>query len=73
MWLIIRGGKSTSILFIGNRDGIWKQIWGIRGSFMRASSIIDGNGSYIQILDTTISRKGISEAVINRPVVVLSR
>ena len=44
MWLIRRGGQSTDIIFRGNIDGIWDQIWGIASSFMRERSIINGNG-----------------------------
>ena len=35
IWRIRRGGQSTNIIFRGNRDGSWEQIWGIAGSFMR--------------------------------------
>ena len=41
---IRRGGQSTNIIFRGNINGSWKQIWGIAGSFIRAGSIINGNG-----------------------------
>ena len=43
-WRIIRGVQSTNIIFRGNRDGSWEHIWGIAGSFMRAGSIINGDG-----------------------------
>ena len=44
IWLIRRGGKSTNIISRGNIYGIWEQIWVISGSFMRAGSIISGDG-----------------------------
>ena len=43
IWQIIRGGKITNRVFRRNRDGSWKQIWGISGSFVRAGSTINGD------------------------------
>ena len=43
IWRIIGGGQSNNSIFIGNRYGIWDQIWGIPGSFMRTGSIINGD------------------------------
>ena len=48
LWRIRRGGKSTNIIFRGNINGSWNQIWGISGYFMRAGSIINDNGRDIQ-------------------------
>ena len=70
--LIRRHGQIIKIIFRGNRYGIQENIWGISGSFMWLGSIINFNGIYIQIWATTIICKCIIEAVINRPVVVLS-
>ena len=36
IWQIRIGGQSTNIISKGNLDGIWDNIWGIAGSFMRA-------------------------------------
>ena len=41
------------------------------GLFLRAGSIINGNGMYIQSWATNISWKGNIETLINRPVVVI--
>ena len=67
---IRRGVKSTNIIFRVNRDGIWEQIWGISGYFIRGGSIINGDGRKMHIRAAIISCKGIIESVINRPVVV---
>ena len=56
---IIRGGKSTDIIFRGNRHGNWEQIRGIACSFMRTGSIVNGDGRYINSWDTGIIFKGI--------------
>ena len=71
IWKIRRGGQSNTIIFIGNGDGRWEQIWGISGSFMRARSTINGDGKHMQIWTTIIICKGIIESVINRPIVAL--
>ena len=71
IWLIRRGSQSTKIIFQGNKDGIWEQIWGISGSFMQVGYIIKVNGRQIQSWDTEVICKGTVEAVINRPFVVL--
>ena len=71
IWRISRSGQSTNIIFRGNRDGSWGQIWGLSGSFMRAGSIINGDGRYMQIRATQFICKGIIEAFINCPVFVL--
>ena len=34
IWRIRRGDQSTNIIFRGNRDGSWGQIWGISGFLM---------------------------------------
>ena len=44
IWRIISGGQSTHRNIRGNIDGIWEQIWGISGSFMRVGSIINCDG-----------------------------
>ena len=44
IWLIRRGGQSTTIIFRGNRDGSWEQNWGVSSSFMRKESIINVDG-----------------------------
>ena len=72
LWLIRSGGQSTNKFFIRNIYGSWKHIRGIAGSFIWEGSIINGNGRYIQSQDTTIIWKGIIEAIINRPIVILS-
>ena len=59
--------------FRGNKDGRWEQIWVMAESFMQTGSIINGNGKQIQSWDIKISCKVIIEAVIKRPVIVLSR
>ena len=46
-------------------------IWGISGSLMPVDSIINCYGRYMHSWDTKISCKGIIEAVINRPIVLL--
>ena len=66
LWQIIRGGKSTNIVFGGNRYGSWKHIRGTPGSFLWYGSIINSNGRQIQIWATTTIWKGIIEAVIER-------
>ena len=71
-WQISRGVQSTTIFFRSNRDGSWKHIGGITGSFMWAGSIINGNGRQIQIWATKIICKVIIGSVIKRTVVVLS-
>ena len=43
IWIIRRGGQSTNVIFRGNRDVIWEQIWSILGSFILAGSIINGD------------------------------
>ena len=71
IWKIRGGGQSTTMIFRGNRDGRWEHIWCVSGSFMQEGSIINGDGRYKKIWGTKISCKGIIEALINRPVVVL--
>ena len=44
LWGIIMGGQSTNRFFRGNRDGIWKDIRGISGSFICSGIIINVNG-----------------------------
>ena len=74
IWQIRRGGQGTNRFFRGKRNVSWEQIWGISGSLMQGGrSIINGNGRYIQSWDITISWKEMIEAVITRPVVLLSR
>ena len=72
MWQIRRGGQSNRWFFRGNIYGRWNQVKGIMGSFIRAGTIINGNGRDIQSRANTISWKAIIEAAIKRPVVVLS-
>ena len=71
-WWTRRGVQSTNIIFRGNRNGSWKQIWIIVGYFIQAVSIINSNGSYIKRWDTTIIWKGITREVMNLPIVLLS-
>ena len=68
---IRRGGKITNIIVRGNIYGSWKQILVISSSFMRAGSITNGDGRQVQIWTTKLICKGIIEAVIKLPVVVL--
>ena len=70
-WQIRRGGQSTNIFFRGNRDGSWNKIRVITGYFIPAGPIINGNGMVIQSLATKIIWKGIIEAFINCPVVLI--
>ena len=35
IWRIRRGGQRIKIIFRGNRDGSWEQIWGIAGSLCK--------------------------------------
>ena len=51
LWIIRRGGQSTSRVFRGNIYGIWKQIRGIAGSLIWAGTIINENGREIQSWD----------------------
>ena len=34
IWIIIRNGQGTNIVFRGNRNGSWEKILGISGSLM---------------------------------------
>ena len=67
----IWSGQSNNIVYRGNIDGSWEQIWRILGSFMRSGSIINGDGRYMQRWDTKFIYKGIIESFTNRPVNVL--
>ena len=69
---IIRVVQITNRVLRRNRNGSWNHIRGISVSFVQAGTIINGNGSKIQILDTTIILEGTIEAFINLPVVVIS-
>ena len=71
IWRIIRRGQITNIISIENIEGSWEHICGIMGSFMQEGSITNGDGRYIQIWDTKFKCKGVIEAVIKSPVVVL--
>ena len=71
IWWFIRVGQITNRTFRGNIDGIWERISGTSGYFMWVGSIINVDGRYMQIWATKISFKGIIEAVLKCPVVVL--
>ena len=43
LWGVRRGGKINSIVSRGNRNGIWKSIRGIVGSYFQAGTIINDN------------------------------
>ena len=73
LWGIRRGDQNNNRVLRGKRDGIWKKIRGISGSFIQAGTIINGNKREIQIWDTKTSWKWITESVINRHVTILSR
>ena len=66
-----RLGEITSRISGGNRNGSWKRIRGILGSFVPAGNIFNGNGMDIQSWATKINCKGIIEAVIKCHIVVL--
>ena len=72
LWGTGRSGKCTNIVSRGDKNGIWKRIRGIPGSFVWAVTIINRNVREIQICATKINRKGIIELVINCPIIVLS-
>ena len=72
LWGVRRGGQINSIVFRGNRNGIWKSIRGILGSYFQAGTIINGNNSYIKSQSNAINWNGIIESVINCPDIVLS-
>ena len=72
-WLVTRWSQITNRLFGGNINSIRKQIRGIGGFFVPDGTLIYGHGRNNQIWDTTIRCKGIIEAVINYPVILLSR
>ena len=69
----IRAGQSTNIVSIGNRYASWKQISGIKGSFIWSEIIISGYGGKIQICTAIIRWKGVVEAVTNHSFVLFSR
>ena len=71
-WGIRRSGQLNIAVSRGNRNGSWKRIRGIDGSFIQAGAIINGHERYIPIWVTTINCKYIFEAVIKFPVFVFS-
>ena len=72
LWGVKRGGKRTSRVSRGNRNGSWKRMIGISGYFVRAGTIINGNRRETQSWANTINWKEIIEAVIKCPIVVFS-
>ena len=68
LWGVKRGGKRTSRVSRGNRNGSWKRMIGISGYFVRAGTIINGNRRETQSWANTINWKEIIEAVIKCPI-----
>ena len=54
------------------KNGSWKGIIGISGSFVWVGTIINGNGRDIQILANTTNWKWIIESVIDCPIILFS-
>ena len=67
-----RGGQSTNIVSIGNRNVRSKRIRSIQVSFVILVAIINGHERQIQIWGTTTNWKVVVESVINPHFVVLS-
>ena len=72
MWGVIIGGQCTNIVYIGNRNGIWKWFRCTIGYFVWAGTIINGHRRYIQIFLNTIIWKRMIEQVIKYPIIVIS-